>query len=226
MVGQAAPVDATRVFWDLETTDRVRTSQIVSIGWVWDYDGSSPNELLVLPSDEIASEASHVHGWTRATLIDAGARPCREQLAAFLNDLAHRAPQLVILCAHNGKAFDTHVLRGELEREGLTLPSNVLGFVDTLHWIKYDVGIRSASIDALLRSVGADARTTHSAGEDADILRRIVARYATTPLTYFETSDEWWLRTSPTADKARTRLVFDTLASMVDAVVATATPLS
>lgn len=184
---------ATPVFWDLETTDRKSTCRIVSIGWT--LSPTAPKELLVLPLEESTTEAIRVHGWTRAKLADAGALGIETQLKAFFASLRHLGP--IVLCAHNGKAFDTRVLRSEMTRAWLTLPPNILGFVDTLHWLRSTVGIRPTNLDHLIEQMGESARSIHSSGHDAVLLCRIASQYMHThPLSHFETVDAWYARTN------------------------------
>lgn len=202
---------ATRVFWDLETTDRVATSRIVSIGWATCYD--SPTELLVLPAEESTPSALQVHCWTRDALARHGALSVEAQLGAFFERLLALGP--VVLCAHNGKAFDTRVLRSEMARANLHLPPNVVGFVDTLHWLRSTVGIRPTGLDHLVRLAGGSERGVHSAGQDAALLCRIADVYREThPLTHFETLDDWLRRTQDAHEKAirsEVRSAFDQL---------------
>lgn len=161
------------IYWDLETTGLGVHSRIISIGW--SADGCE-GELLVIPDVPIDPTATAIHGHTMSTLEAAGAQPVSTQLHAFVNVIrAQIVP--VCLCAHNGKAFDSHVLRAELERADMALPSNVVGFGDSMQWARYTLGIRPAGLDALnLRLFDCDGRTTHSALADAQILRRIVVR--------------------------------------------------
>lgn len=201
--GKKCPDDAVRVFWDLETTGMGTPSRITSIGWTAEV--GHEGELFVMPEIEISPGATRVHGHTRHTLEKAGALDVKHQLRAFIDTLGKVAPK-VILCAHNGKSFDTHVLRAELHRSGLELPSNVAGFADTMRWIKHDLGVKPASMDALMSSVlGMDIRTIHNAMEDSRLLYKIVRALEDTHkkrVGFFESVDDWLLRTQRTAETA------------------------
>ena len=203
-----------RVFWDLETTGFLPRGRIVTLGWACDDEPA--RELLVLPAVPIEADAQATHGWTVAKLRAAGALPVEAALRTFCAALQHDAPTL--LCAHNGKSFDTHVLRAELERTGVQLPPNVVGFVDTLHWCRKR-GLKECSLDALSqRFLGLSARETHSAVEDAVLLGRVVrAVEAATPSTTtldaaFETVAAFDARTH----KAAVRGIVD---AMLDATI-------
>ncbi len=184
--------DVGRVFWDLETTDRSSKSRIVSIGWALAAD--APNELLVLPAEESTPQAIEVHGWTRGRLMEHGALGVDVQLAAFFRSLERLGP--IVLCAHNGKSFDTRVLRAEMARHNLKMPPNVIGFVDTLHWLRSTVGIRPTNLDHLIRLTGSTPRSIHSSGEDAALLCKISMHYMSShALSHFESTQEWMSRT-------------------------------
>merc|ERR1711879_332710 len=172
VVRETCPDDAVRVFWDLETTGMGTMSRIISIGWAAEI--GHEGELFVMPTIEIDPGATRVHGHTHQTLEKAGALDVKHQLRAFIDTLGKIAPK-VVLCAHNGKSFDTHVLRAELHRSELALPPNVVGFADTMHWIKNVLGVKPANIDALMSSVlGMEIRTIHGAMEDSRLLHQIV----------------------------------------------------
>ena len=188
------------VFWDLETTGLGTQSRIVSVAWI--TQRGSEKEWLVMPSVPIELDASRVHGLTKDTLRQAGALPIETQLAACMRALRDLAVP-ICLCAHNGKAFDTHVLRAELERANLALPPNVVGFADSMLWARSTLGIRPTGMDALnLMLFGQGERDTHSALEDARILRRIVQRlielHPTARPMVFETVEQWRQRTHKT----------------------------
>lgn len=167
-----------RMFWDLETTGFLPLARIVSIGW--SCDGSA-TEVLVLPDAPIDQSASNVHGWTMDRLSKHGAVDISTALRHFLQAIAHD-PSPVVLCAHNGKSFDTHVLRAELERVRCSLPDNVIGFVDTMLWCRKSK-MKECSLDALAKKyLGKEARDTHSAADDAQLLEAVVcAIEATSP---------------------------------------------
>lgn len=159
-----------RVYWDLETTGFLPKARIVTIGWSC---GGQKVELVAIPVVPIDPTASAIHGWTDERVRSCGGEPIEVVLSRFVEAL--RGDDEVLLCAHNGKSFDTHVLRGELERTGIALPPNVAGFVDTMHWCR-KVGMRECSLDALARNVlHKEARELHSAAEDAALLEEVVA---------------------------------------------------
>ena len=196
----STPDPCRRIFWDLETTGFLPMARIVSIGW--SCNGHA-REILVLPDGDIDSQASNVHGWTTEKLRSAGAVDIAAALADFCEAL--KGETRVVLCAHNGKSFDTHVLRAELERAHRWLPENVLGFVDTMQWCR-KAGMTKCSLDALaLTHLGQDGRDLHSAAADAHLLERVVrAIEAIGPsvpplLNHLESADAFDLRTSKAA---------------------------
>ena len=196
-----------RVFWDLETTGFLPKGRIVSIGW--SHAGKS-GEVLVLPNDEIDPSASAVHGWTKDKLRKSGAVTIASAIDEFCKAIVGEP---TILCAHNGKSFDTHVLRAELERVGTTLPHNVIGFADTMLWFR-KLGRRRSSLDALANDLlGCASRELHSAADDAMLLERVVLAFEaqccpTTQLVDLaETADAFDTRTQ----RAAVRGVLDAL---------------
>jgi DNA polymerase III epsilon subunit-like protein len=167
-----------RIFWDLETTGFLPLARIVSIGW--SCDGCA-TEVLVLPVIAIEVSASKVHGWTMDKLSAHGAVDISTALHRFVQAIAYD-PTPVVLCAHNGKSFDTHVLRAELERVRCSLPENVIGFADTMLWCRKSK-MKECSLDALaMKYLGKEARDTHSAAVDAQLLESVVCSIeATSP---------------------------------------------
>jgi DNA polymerase III epsilon subunit-like protein len=189
--------DVFKVFWDLETTSRCR-SRIVSIGYIAEDDGIQ-GELLVNPRIHIEYEAYKVHGYSHKKLTQMHAKSAKEQLLFFMSEIESIGRDVVMI-AHNGKSFDTHVLRHELERENVPLASNIIGFVDSLHWIRKSLSLKSANIDFLMGHFWSEnARDLHGALEDCKILKRIFFHVLNSiedhTLTYFEATDEFFERT-------------------------------
>ena len=201
----------------METTGLGVRSRIISIGWSADC---CEGELLVLPDVPIDPTATAIHGHTMSTLQAAGAQPIDTQLRKFVSVLkgVHVA---VCLCAHNGKAFDSHVLRAELERANLSLPPNVVGFGDSMQWARWTLGVRPAGIDALnLRLFNRGERTVHSALGDAQLLRQIVNRLCeqhtnATPIEV-ESVDLWRQRTHKTCVSIITAHLDVIVAKLID----------
>lgn len=189
-----------KIFWDLETTGRTR-SRIVSIGYASD-DDAFEGELLVRPKIHIDSGAFLVHGYTHDDLRDQPT--ARTQLLEFMRRIASLEHD-VIMIAHNGKSFDSHVLRHELETENVALAPNIVGFVDSLHWIRHTLKTKQASIDILLQRLFHEtARSIHGAQEDCRILKRIfhhvLERASDKSLKYFESTAEFLQRTQKWTD--------------------------
>tara|TARA_B100000214_G_scaffold172208_1_gene123801 strand:- start:4633 stop:5367 length:735 start_codon:yes stop_codon:yes gene_type:complete len=188
------PQNVEKVFWDTETTGRYR-ARIVSIGWTSD---SNEGEVFIKPRKRIEYEAFCVHG----ILETENMMNPKEGLLYFMNSISN-IDKDVVMIAHNGKSFDTNVLRHELEREGVELASNIVGFVDSLHWIKYDCKQPKASIDYLMTYfLKEDARNLHGALEDSRILSRIVNEMLIThkQLGYFENRNDFFKRTNKWID--------------------------
>tara|TARA_B110000008_G_C16952438_1_gene556840 strand:+ start:1579 stop:2334 length:756 start_codon:yes stop_codon:yes gene_type:complete len=193
------PENCIRVYFDFETTGRSR-SQIVSIGYISE-DETIQAELLCLPKAPIEPSACEVHGYTNLKLVKDGALNIKTQLQKFMNDIESLKVN-VILCAHNGKAFDTNVLRHAMEREYVMFASNITGFVDTLHWFKYDIQTKEAKMDYLIMTyLQKDKRNFHGALEDSKLLKEVtvfaLSNLSQEPfLTYFESFDDFMTRTS------------------------------
>ena len=192
------PENCFRLYWDLETTSRSR-SRIVSIGYSSE-DDTVAGELLIYPKVMIDECASEVHGYTLETLLKHGAKSCKEQLQKFM-DMILKIGKPVVMVAHNGKCFDTNVLRHELEINNIQLAENIVGFVDTLHWLKYYCKYKIANIDHLLITLlNKNARDLHGAKEDSiclkDIVLHVLQLRNEKRLAYFESRDEFMVRTS------------------------------
>lgn len=190
------PQDAFKIFWDLETSDKFR-SRIVSIGYCSD-DPYFEGELLLLPKVPINMNAIKVHGYTIDKLKKEDAKDTKTQLNYFMRKIESLNKQ-VVMVAHNGKSFDTHVLRHELEIEDVPIAKNIIGFVDTYHWIKWDLKFQSANLDALMINIlKKNARDIHGALEDTKILREITMHLLekhSNCLGYFENMEEFLART-------------------------------
>ena len=135
------------------------------------------------------------------TLREAGALDVHTQLSHFLRTLARDERQLV-LCAHNGKGFDTRILRSEMTRCDCVLPKNVIGFADSMLWIRWDLKIVPTNLDTLMVCVLAKRPRdeAHGALSDVCILKEVVLKLQEThgdvaTLGFFETSDAWKVRT-------------------------------
>ena len=189
------PENVANVFWDTETTGRSR-SRIVSIGWT--YNDDHEGEVLIRPRKRIEHGAFCVHG----ILENDNMMEPKKGLLYFMNSILNIGKDVVMI-AHNGKAFDTNVLRHELEREGVELASNIVGFVDSLHWIKYDCKMSKANIDHLQTNfLNENNRTLHGALEDSRILKRIINKMMLThkQLGYFESRNDFFERTNKWTD--------------------------
>lgn len=90
----------------------------------------------------------------------------------------------VVLAAHNGRSFDTRVLRFDLAQEKMTLPNNIIGFVDTLWWAKQVMKRRTrCALDKLLNEFDIDDdRDVHGALIDSILLREACHRLQKGPL--------------------------------------------
>jgi len=101
---------------DTETTGLGRRAEIVEIGIV-DTTGCVVYDALVMPKGRIPRDASEVHGITRQTLRDAGAKPWPEHHQAVM-DLLRAAKMIVVYNAE----YDARLIVQTVERHGLTLP--------------------------------------------------------------------------------------------------------
>ena len=95
-------------------------------------------------------------------------------LVSFLDWL----PDSTILCAHNAKNFDMHVLIEALNRNHLLQAAGqkVVGFVDTLPLLRAQMPQESShSLGALYPSIfGQPIASAHDASGDSDALRNIL----------------------------------------------------
>ena len=186
-----------KIYFDFETTGRSR-SRIVSIGYASDSEVFE-DELLVMPAIRIDYGASIVHGFTHETLCAQNADTCKNQLSLFMKRIEELSIP-VLLIAHNGKSFDTHVLRHEMVINGIQLPKNIVGFLDSLWFIRKKLEIKHASIDLLMDKFWkGELRTIHSALEDCKILKRIfehVMSITDDKAAYLESTAEFMNRTN------------------------------
>jgi DNA polymerase III alpha subunit (gram-positive type) len=207
------PENALCVFWDLETTGLGRC-RIVSIGWISE-DESIQGELLTLPRISIENSATEIHGYTRDKLIEEGANTPYQQLTRFMKSI-ESVKRDVVLVAHNGKTFDTRVLRHELECEQVSLANNIIGFADTYYWIRYDCSITPTKMDNLLQTFfQQSSRTIHGALSDSIWLKRIVlhAYKYCNRIGYYETTETWLGRTDKWKDSSE--LIIDVMEELV-----------
>lgn len=189
--------DVFKVYFDFETTGQSR-SRIVSIGYVSD-DTTFQGELLLIPGVHIEYAAYNVHGYTHEKLLHEGAGETKEQLMKFMKAI-EQIHKPVLMIAHNGKSFDTHVLRHAMVRYQVRMAYNIIGFMDSLWFVKSVLNIKYASIDILMEKFWNDEpRNIHGALEDCKILKRIVDHVISITNTenaiYFESVDEFLLRT-------------------------------
>lgn len=173
------------VAWDTETTGLGSRAQIVSIGWCVEcVEGKAHgggDEVFVIPTCPIDPGAFAVHGLDEAELVRRGATDIKEALRRFFDAIeALVAP--VVLVAHNGRGFDTHRLRFAMTQADVSeLPSNVMGFADTLLWARAErprLGCTSCSLDALCATAGIDLSRRidrHGARIDSEILMELYA---------------------------------------------------
>jgi DNA polymerase III epsilon subunit-like protein len=168
-------------------------SRIVSVGWISNLVVDPGNELFALPCVGIHPEATKVHGHTIETLIERGALDICTQLTRFLVSLENLAFPIVLV-AHNGKSYDTRVLRAEMERCRLEFPANVIGFADSMLWLRHDRAVNPANMDHLLEHCGLEKRNLHGALDDARALRTIVNCYDG-PIGFFESKNGMLERT-------------------------------
>lgn len=186
-----------KIYFDFETTGRSR-SRIVSIGYTSDSE-TFQDELLVIPEIRIDYGASVVHGFTHELLHTQNADTCKKQLSLFMERI-EKLSKPVVLIAHNGKSFDTHVLRHEMIINGIKLPNNIVGFLDSLWFVRKKLEIKHASIDLLMDKFWhGELRTIHSALEDCKILKRIfehVISITNDKALYLESTEEFMNRTN------------------------------
>lgn len=201
------------LFWDLETTGRsCKSCRIVSIGWsgiycntidesLQVYNCDIEGEFLVKPKLRISPQAYDVHGYDALKLQENGAISSKDALTKWMA-IIEKENCDVVLVAHNGKSFDTHVLRHELVTGNIVLAKNIVGFIDSLHWLRWGCDIKKANIDNLLTIFfNEDSRDIHGALEDCRILKRIFShalqKYGSKNLVkYFESTQDWLIRTN------------------------------
>ena len=189
--------DVFKVYFDFETSGQSR-SRIVSIGFVSD-DATFQGELLMIPDVHIDYGAYGVHGYTHEKLLKEGAKSTQVQLRNFMESI-ERIHRPVLMIAHNGKSFDTHVLRHVMVRYDVRMASNIIGFMDSLWFVRSALNIKYASIDSLMERFWNDEpRNIHGALEDCKILKRIVEHVICITnienALYFESADEFLVRT-------------------------------
>ena len=132
----------TVIYYDLETTDLSKTSQIVSIGAVTEH-GATFHRYLI-PTCPISPRASQIHDitledgllhkngvWKRKALGQ------REGLQTFMDWLESKDAQCLV--AHNNLRFDSIILKNSMARFGVKRPRNGFSrwfFVDSLQLMR------------------------------------------------------------------------------------------
>lgn len=101
---------------DTETTGLGSRAEIVEIG-ILDTTGRVVYDALVMPEGRIPREASDVHGITRQTLREAGAKPWPEHHRAVMN-LLQDARLIVVYNVE----YDARLIAQTVERHDLAVP--------------------------------------------------------------------------------------------------------
>lgn len=88
---------------------------------------------LVMPKGHISDESYRIHGYHLGALLAMKAAPFRKVWMQFVDYIYENfgRERPLVFCAHSGTYFDHVILRREVERAGLGIPSH-WKFVDTL----------------------------------------------------------------------------------------------
>lgn len=195
--------------WDTETTGVDKYAEIVSIGWC-SLDGSMKGEVFAIPTCPIHPAAFAIHGLCLDSLAAKGAGTIHQALRYFFDQI-EMIQEPVLLVAHNGKTFDTYRLRLAMAYSGIqVVPSNVVGFADTLAWtrsMKSLLGCTSCSLDHLCKCVNVDSSARldrHGALLDSEVLAqlltRLESRFGPIPVEHTETVAQFMARTGAYAN--------------------------
>lgn len=168
------------MFLDLETTGLEADCDIVQIAALY---GTKLFSRYVWPSKPIHPGAFGVHkisvderhmyvGGQRVEHVD------RHRAMTEFVEFVRQVPASVVLVAHNGRRFDFPRLMRAMEREQVTMPSNVVQLLDTLPTFRsLWPGLRSYKLQELVRQKldrEPDA-TAHDAASDTRTLQQLVA---------------------------------------------------
>jgi DNA polymerase III epsilon subunit-like protein len=190
-------------FYDFETTGLGKNAEIISIGLVTQH-GTIETQWFIMPTVPVDEGASAIHGLTIDVLQKHHALPLSSIMPKFINSLvefsAANSNSKISLVAHNGKSFDSRLLRGALKGCNMELPPCVETFYDSLFWARSMFpGKKNGIDDLIMRFKIPKSRGAHDALEDCIILRAIwhcmMATGHPIPSNAIENIDTWMNRT-------------------------------
>lgn len=156
----------TWVYYDLETTGLLTSSEIVEIA-ASTLDGSSTFSSLVRV-DHIPSDATRVNGITQDDVKD---KPRWSTIGALFFDWLALLPSAVCV-AHNGTRYDEPILRRQCKEHGVVVPP-ALRFADS--WVAFKETFpfprRSFGLASLAKLWVKDGtQQEHRASSDVDMM--------------------------------------------------------
>ena len=165
------------VYFDLETTNRFTTSQIVGLGAIDDQGNEFHRHII--PTCAINFMASKIHGITKVgdglffkgeEIEDAMDDPGKA-LEEFMAWLEERNCKYLV--AHNNYKFDRHVLRHNLSQFGVEESKN-LHYKDSMEFVKEFKDLKSKALKNCLQYFcGQAQKEPHDALDDAKACKNI-----------------------------------------------------
>ena len=161
---------------DHETTGLLPGARTLEVAVVlWDTIHARPVEMyssLINGHDYpiITAEAESVHGIKHELIQKHGKHP-----HSVFKEVVRLVKCADHLCAHNGHGFDFPLLKSELHRLGIELPT--LNYIDTQVDVSYPKGCTSRRLQHLAADHGVRVRKSHSALDDVLTMLDVLSFY-------------------------------------------------
>lgn len=157
------------IFYDTETTGvRLDEDRIVEIA-AFDPIRNESFCSFVNPRQPIPKEATNIHKISDDMVKDA------PDFATVGKSFIEFCSEDAVLIAHNNDGFDIHILRNELKRNNLQMPS--WKFIDTLKWARrYRPDLPRHSLQFLREVYGIEKNNAHRALDDVVVLYEVFSQ--------------------------------------------------
>ena len=157
------------IFYDTETTGtRLEEDRIVEIA-AYDPVRNQSFCSFVNPKLPIPKEATNIHKISDEMVKDA------PDFSSVGREFIEFCSEDAVLIAHNNDGFDIHILRNELKRHNIIMPS--WKFIDTLKWARrYRPDLHRHSLQFLREVYGIEKNNAHRALDDVVVLYEVFSK--------------------------------------------------
>lgn len=157
------------IFYDTETTGtRLEEDRIVEIA-AYDPVRNQSFCSFVNPKLPIPKEATNIHKISDEMVKDA------PDFSSVGREFIEFCSEDAVLIAHNNDGFDIHILRNELKRHNIIMPS--WKFIDTLKWARrYRPDLPRHSLQFLREVYGIEKNNAHRALDDVVVLYEVFSK--------------------------------------------------